>query len=99
MLHLDACHIDTTAAQSTLRVTSTQARVPCPLCTTPARRIHRPYERTLADLPWAQYRVRLPLRVRKWLCGNRPCRRRICTERLPTGAQPGCSLATSGTCG
>ena len=45
-------------------------RVPCPLCATPARRIHSRYERTLADLPWAQYRVRLQLRVRKWFCRN-----------------------------
>jgi transposase len=45
-------------------------------------------ERTLADLPWAAYRVRLQLRVRKWFCGNRRCRRRIFTERLPTVAAP-----------
>jgi transposase len=87
-LHLDACYIDTTAAQITLLVSSTQASVPCPRCTTPARRIHSRYERTLVDLPWAQYRVRLQLRVRKWFCGNRHCRRRIFTERLPTVAAP-----------
>src|SRR5712671_6226714 len=46
------------------------------------------YERTLADLPWAQYRVRLQLRVRKWFCRNRHCRRRVFTERLPTVAAP-----------
>jgi transposase len=45
-------------------------------------------ERTLADLPWAAYRVRLQLRVRKWFCGNRRCRHRIFTERLPTVAAP-----------
>ena len=44
--------------------------------------------RTLADLPWAHYRVRLQLRVRKWFCRNRACRRRIFTERLPTVAAP-----------
>ena len=54
----------------------------------PARRIHSHYERTLADLPWAAYRVRLQLRVRKWFCGNRRCCRRIFTERLPTLAAP-----------
>jgi transposase len=32
--------------------------------------------------------VRLQLRVRKWFCRNRPCRRRIFTERLPTVAAP-----------
>jgi transposase len=67
-LRLDACHVDTTAAQIILRVHSTQTSVPCPLCALPAQRIHSHYERTLADLSWAAYRVRLQLRVRKWFC-------------------------------
>ena len=87
-LALATCHVDTTAAQITLLVRSTQTRVPCPLCATPARRIHSRYTRTLADLPWAEYRVRLQLRVRKWFCRNRHCQRRIFTERLPTVAAP-----------
>src|SRR5438552_8102726 len=60
----------------------------CPLCTTPAQRLHSHYERTLADLPWAAYHVRLQLRVRKWFCRNRQCPRRIFSERLPTVAAP-----------
>src|SRR5262245_37640519 len=80
--------MDDTTAQITLRVQSTQTRAPCPLCATPARRIHSDYTRTLADLPWAQYRVCLQLRVRKWFCRNRRCCRRIFTERLPTIAAP-----------
>ena len=87
-LHLVACHVDTTAAQITLLVRSTQTSVPCPLCAVPARRIHSRYTRTLADLPWADYRVHLQLRVRKWFCRNRACRRRIFTERLPTVTAP-----------
>src|SRR6266446_5524538 len=87
-LCLAACHVDHTAAQITLLVRSTQTSVPCPLCATPARRIHSRYTRTLADLPWADYRVRLQLRVRKWFCRNRSCRRRIFTERLPAVAAP-----------
>jgi transposase len=87
-LRLEACYVDDTAAQITLRVHSTQATAPCPLCDTPAQHIHSRYERTLADLPWAQYCVRLQLRVRKWFCRNRRCRRRIFTERLPTVAAP-----------
>jgi transposase len=84
LLRLEACDIDDTTAQITLRVQSTQTSAPCPLCATPARRIHSDYGRTLADLPWAQYRVCLQLRVRKWFCRNRACRRRIFTERIPT---------------
>jgi transposase len=88
ILRLDGCHIDMTAAQITLAVRSTQATASCPLCTTPAHRLHSHYERTLADLPWAAYRVRLHLRVRKWFCPNPDCVRRIFTERLPTVAAP-----------
>jgi len=87
-LSLAACYVDTTAAQMTLLVHSTQTRVPCPLCAIPARRIHSRYARTLADLPWADYRVRLQLRVRKWFCRNHHCQRRIFTERLPTVTAP-----------
>jgi transposase len=87
-LRLEACAVDDTTAQITLRVQSTQTRAPCPLCATPARRIHSAYGRTLADLPWAQSRVCLQLRVRKWFCRNRSCPRRIFTERLPTVAAP-----------
>jgi transposase len=87
-LRLEACDVDDTTAQITLRVQSTQTNAACPLCATPARRIHSDYGRTLADLPWAQYRVCLQLRVRKWFCRNRSCHRRIFTERLPTIAAP-----------
>ena len=72
-LRLEACEVDATTAPLTLRVRSTLTRVSCPVCTTPARRIHSQYERTLADLPWAAYRVRLRLHVHKWFCGNRRC--------------------------
>jgi transposase len=87
-LHLDACTLDNAASRITLQVRSTQTTARCPLCTTPARRIHSHYERTLADLPWAQYRVRLRLRIHKWFCAKRHCRRRIFTERLPTITAP-----------
>jgi transposase len=88
LLRLEACEVDEAAAQITLGVQSTQTSAPCPLCATPARRIHSDYERTLADLLWATYRVRLQLCVRKWFCRNRSCQRRIFTERLPTVAAP-----------
>ena len=87
-LRLEACDVDDTTAQITLRVQATQTNAPCPLCATPARRIHSDDGRTLADLPWAQYRVCLQLRVRKWFCPNPRCARRIFTERLPTVAAP-----------
>jgi transposase len=88
MLRLEACDVDDTTTQITLRVRSTQTRAPCPLCATPARRIPRDYGRTLADLPWAQYRVCLQRRVRTWLCRHRACQRQSFTARLPTSAAP-----------
>jgi transposase len=87
-LRLDTCHVDAATAQITASVRSTPATALCPLCTLPAHRIHSHYERTLADLPWAHYRVRLQLRVRKWFCQHPACPRRIFTERLPTVAAP-----------
>src|SRR4029434_1591754 len=94
LLRLEACEIDDTTAQITLRVCARQTSVPCALCTTPTQRIHSHYERHLTDLPCVQYRGRLQLRVRKWFCRNRRCHRRIFTERLPTVAAPGarCTL-------
>jgi transposase len=56
-LHLETWHLDEVAAQLTLRVTSLQALVHCPVCRFPTRRIHSYYQRTLADLPWAHVRV------------------------------------------
>src|SRR5215831_10378205 len=88
LLRLEACHVDDTTAQITVVVRSTPATALCPLCTTSAHRIHSHYERTLADLPWAQYHVRLQLRVRKWFCPNPHCVRRIFTERLSAVAAP-----------
>jgi transposase len=82
-LHLDAWQMDDTTTQLTLRVTSTQALVHCPVCRFPTRRIHSRYGRTVADLPWVQWRVVLHLQVRKFFCANRRCPRRIFTERLP----------------
>jgi transposase len=87
-LRLEAWKVDDTTAQITLAVRSTQVTAPCPLCTTPAHHIHSHYARTLADLLWADYHVRLQLYVRKWFCANPHCMRRIFTERLPTVAAP-----------
>jgi transposase len=82
-LHLETWHLDEVAAQLTLRVTSTQVLVHCPVCRFPTRRIHSRYRRTVADLPWAHCRVVLQLGVRKFFCRNGRCARRIFTERLP----------------
>ena len=72
-LRLEACEVDDTTAQITLRVTSTQtAGCLSGLRSGRRTRIHSRYTRTLVDLPWAAYRVRLQVRVRKWFCAQ-PC--------------------------
>jgi transposase len=80
--------VDDAAARITLHVASMPARVPCPLCHVQTPRVHSRDTRTLADLPWGTYQMRLQLRVRKFCCGNSPCPRQIFTERLPAVAAP-----------
>jgi hypothetical protein len=87
-LALEAWHVDDSAAEMTLHVTSIQACGLCPLCHIQTPRVHSRYTRTLADLPWGTFAVRLQLRVRKFFCDNPACPRRIFTERLPTVAAP-----------
>jgi transposase len=81
-LHLDTWHMDALTTQLTLQMTSTQALVHCPICRLPTRRVHSRYVRTVADLPWASWRVVLHLQVRKFFCANGRCPRHIFTERL-----------------
>jgi transposase len=71
-----------------LHVTSTQQVVPCPVCAVFTSRVHSRYTRTPADLPWGTARVRWQLRVRKFVCTNAQCPRRIFTERLPEVVAP-----------
>ena len=60
----------------------------CSVCAVLTERVHRRYERISADLPWGTARVRWQLCVRKFVCGNVQCPRRIFTERLPGVVAP-----------
>src|SRR5919108_5150666 len=60
----------------------------CPDCATPSSSVHSHYQRRLADLPWGALAVRLQLLVRKFVCRNLTCARRIFTGRLPDVAAP-----------
>ncbi len=55
----------------------------CPLCQHRTRRVHSHYQRTLADLPCADYSIVLQVQVRRFFCTNKRCARRIFAERLP----------------
>jgi transposase len=60
----------------------------CPLCQRRSRRRHSQYERTLADLSCGRERVLLHVRVRRFVCRVRWCRRGVFAERLPELAAP-----------
>jgi transposase len=63
-------------------VTSTPARVSCPDCQFPTRRVHRRDVRMVADLSWGAWRIVLHLQGRQFFCANSCGPRRLFTERL-----------------
>jgi len=67
---------------------SAQPASHCPLCGSPATRIHSRYQRRLADLPSAGQPVRFLLAVRKFFCDVSICPRKIFTERLAPFVAP-----------
>lgn len=77
-LQLESWLVDEAIPQITLIVSSTKAVAQCPICTHSTHRIHSHYERTLADLPWANYSI--PEQLDPWLkqaihCGISPFQR------------------------
>jgi transposase len=80
-VHLTAVTIEQASVRLQLTVTASTAC--CPLCGVPSSSIHSRYQRHPMDLPWGAHAVRLQLTVRKFVCRNPTCRRRIFTERLP----------------
>lgn len=72
----------------TVSVVSTAPSRPCPLCNTGTTRIHSYYQRTVADLPCGGQRVMLLLTVRRFVCEDPTCPRRIFMERLPPLVRP-----------
>jgi transposase len=66
-----------------LQLTATVPPAACPRCTVSSSSIHNRYQRHLTDLPWGTRAVHLQLIVRKFLCRNPTCARRMFTERLP----------------
>jgi transposase len=54
----------------------------CPCCGHNSMQVHSWYRRTLADLPWEGFPVRILLHTRKFFCRNELCARHIFTEQL-----------------
>ena len=59
----------------------------CPYCGVISGKIHRKYNREIADLPIAQYKVNLVVVVKKYTCANPECRHKRFSERLPFAAE------------
>lgn len=72
----------------TINVVSTQLQPCCPLCGSPAARVHSRSIRQIADLPCGGQRVRLLVRVRKLFCEMNTCARNIFVERLTPFIEP-----------
>ncbi len=72
-----------------LRMEALPSAARCPKCLRLSPRIHSRYRRKLADLPWANVPVRIEVSVRRFVCDNRACARRIFSERLTTLGAPG----------
>jgi transposase len=66
-----------------LQLQTTAPAACCSRYAVPSSSIHSRYQRQLTDLPWGARPVRLQLMVRKFVCRNPRCQRRIFTERVP----------------
>src|SRR5215469_2798529 len=91
---LEIDRIDVGATALTVSVTSTLPTSTCPLCGTPATRIHSRYHRTVADVTCGGRQVRLLLTVRKFFCDTHDCARKIFTERLAPFIEPWARMTT-----
>jgi transposase len=81
---------EVTAEQTSVRLQlmATAPTATCPCCAVPSSAIHGRYQRHPTDLPWGTWAVHIQLTVRKFVCRNRACARRIFTERLPDLVAP-----------
>src|ERR1700733_1712176 len=72
----------------TITAISTQVHPCCPLCGTPALRVHSRYTRQVTDLPCSGQQVRLLVQVRKCFCKVPDCSRKIFMERITPFVEP-----------
>jgi transposase len=79
---LKLASIEISGKQLVLRISSTNPQASCPVCQTASQQVHCYYTRIITDLCWADFGVRLVLRVRRFACSNTRCSRRTFAERL-----------------
>jgi transposase len=66
----------------TLGIATTKPYASCPACGHETRRVHSRYTRSLAEEPVFGHRVRLRMTLRRFLCTDAACSRRIFAEPL-----------------
>jgi transposase len=60
----------------------------CPRCSTPSRRVHSRYVRTLTDKPLGGRGLRVLVTVRRFVCSHGPCPRAVFAEAVDDLAPP-----------
>ena len=65
------------------QLTTTAPSACCPRCAAPSAPVHSRYQRHRTDLPWGSRSVCIRLTVRKCVCRQATCSRRMYTERRP----------------
>ena len=91
---MDIDQIQITQTGLVVEVASTTPSSRCPLCLEPSSHIHSYYHRTLKDAPCVGRQLQLALTVRKFLCQNPDCSRKVFTERIPDLAEPWARMTT-----
>ena len=75
-------------AKIMIEIISTQPTAVCPDCQQKSVRVHSRYERTIADLAWADKRVELHWQARRFFCDFGRCPRKTFMERRPAIVVP-----------
>jgi len=90
-LDLPFCEITSVMATTAgIEIHAHTIRLPgvCPRCHQLSEHVHGYYERTLFDLPIAQFRMRIKLRVRRYLCRSSSCTQQTFSQRLQGFVEP-----------
>lgn len=75
-------------AKIMIEINSSQATAICPDCHQKSVRVHSPYERTIADLAWADKQIELHWQARRFFCDADSCPRKTFMERRPAIVVP-----------
>jgi transposase len=80
---LDLDNIEIHGQRVVVHLHATSPTVACPQCGTAGSRVHSRYQRTIADVAFGGHSLVLKLQVRKWMCPEVSCTRKIFAERFP----------------